>query len=378
MQAGAALRIQQLLMLPNQVDLFPLHRLSQITTLHVPIHGNEACLVVCCSFWLNALMFCALIKSMGSDEAVAQNERLLSRLELALKNKDLPFFERFYQEYLRSKEILMSPMLWELLQNNPQSLAAFNALDQGMSALHVQYLTIQKPDLFSRQKKTSQDPLKQYIFEEKIDDTFTRPYPTQRVIHGLEADLVSLHIDKHASALFDSLEIKLKNAQEAHFPYSQTDALKPFIRTLQLALSVRQNKIYTIVDKITQHPIGLIGYTHIRENLGLLELGFIHFSPQLKKTRAATDVVFLLLEYALFYLGYHACYWTCTTSNVASQRAAVRFGFTFCGDLVEKGLAIKRYVLTRDAWSTLREKFLQWLMPSNFDEDGHQKKKLRA
>ena len=61
---------------------------------------------------------------------------------------------------------------------------------------------------------------------------------------------------------------------------------------------------------------------------GAIEIGAIWFSPVLQRTRAATEAIFLLMQYAMDELRYQRLVWRCNAVNRASLNAAARYGFT--------------------------------------------------
>src|SRR5205823_2232523 len=58
-----------------------------------------------------------------------------------------------------------------------------------------------------------------------------------------------------------------------------------------------------------------------------LEIGHIWLGPELQRTTAATEALFLLIAHALDDLGYRRLEWKCNAANAASRAAACRLGF---------------------------------------------------
>ncbi|CDH25133.1 conserved hypothetical protein [Xenorhabdus bovienii str. kraussei Becker Underwood] len=116
----------------------------------------------------------------------------------------------------------------------------------------------------------------------------------------------------------------------------------------------------------------------IDKDNGVIEIGYVIFSNFLKKTRMATESVYLLIKYAFEDLGYRRVEWKCNNLNEASKRSALRFGFTFEG-VFRQAAVIKGH--NRDtAWfSMLDHEFMKikpnfeaWLSVENFYPDGKQ------
>lgn len=87
---------------------------------------------------------------------------------------------------------------------------------------------------------------------------------------------------------------------------------------------------FALVDPATGRATGSLTYMAIVEGFGTIEIGSVLFSPELQRTTAATEAVYLLASRA-FELGYRRLEWKCDARNQASRRAAERFGFTYEG-----------------------------------------------
>jgi RimJ/RimL family protein N-acetyltransferase len=139
---------------------------------------------------------------------------------------------------------------------------------------------------------------------------------------------------------------------------------------------------FAIVDAQTGKAVGTAALMRIDPAHGVIEVGSITFSPRLKKTRAATESMYLLMRRVFDELGYRRYEWKCDSLNVPSRSAAERYGFTFEGifrsAIVYKGR--KRdtawYSITNTEWPQVRAAFEEWLDPANFDDRGRQKRRL--
>jgi RimJ/RimL family protein N-acetyltransferase len=124
-------------------------------------------------------------------------------------------------------------------------------------------------------------------------------------------------------------------------------------------------------------------FLRITPEHGVIEIGNIWFSPALKQTAAATETVFLLACEAFDELGYRRLEWKCDSPNLASRRAAERFGFSFEGIFRQHAVVKGRnretawYALLDRDWPTARRAFELWLWPDNFDAHGSQRVGLR-
>ncbi len=136
-----------------------------------------------------------------------------------------------------------------------------------------------------------------------------------------------------------------------------------------------------LVVSIDDRPVGFACFMRIEPGLGVAEIGSISFSPSLQRTTAATEALHLMITH-LFDLGYRRCEWKCDDLNAPSRAAATRLGFTYEGTFRQ---AMHYKGRNRDTawfsildveWPVLRAANEAWLEPTNFDDDGQQRRAL--
>jgi RimJ/RimL family protein N-acetyltransferase len=141
---------------------------------------------------------------------------------------------------------------------------------------------------------------------------------------------------------------------------------------------------YTIVDAEAGKPVGTAALMRIDPVHGAIEVGSIAYAPRLKRTRAGTEAMYLLMRLVFDDLGYRRYEWKCDSLNGPSRAAAQRYGFTFEGvfrrAIVYKGRSRDTawYSIIAEEWPRIRSAFDAWLDPENFDEQGRQKCALEA
>lgn len=115
---------------------------------------------------------------------------------------------------------------------------------------------------------------------------------------------------------------------------------------------------------------------------GVIEIGSILWGPAIARSRIATEAFYLAARYAFDELGYRRFEWKCNDLNEPSKRAAERFGFTFEG-IFRQHMVVKGqnrdtawFAMTDAEWPSIKAKFLAWLSPENFDDNGQQRTKL--
>jgi len=140
---------------------------------------------------------------------------------------------------------------------------------------------------------------------------------------------------------------------------------------------------YAIVDA-DGRPRGIAALMEIRPAMRSCEVGHVVYSPELQRTRLATEAQYLLACYVFETLGYRRYEWKCNALNAASRRAALRLGFKFEGILRQHMIAKGRnrdtayFSMLDSEWPARKAAFERWLAPENFDELGQQKVSLSA
>ena len=162
-------------------------------------------------------------------------------------------------------------------------------------------------------------------------------------------------------------------------PYPDLDAFRD---SLTEQRDRRDYQFFTVTDARTKQPQGIVSYLSIVPEHGVIEIGNIWFSPELQRTRAATETIFLLAEHAFDELGYRRLEWKCNALNQPSRDAAKRFGFQFEGVFMNHRVVKGRnrdtawFAITDQRWPQIRAAFEAWLNPDNFDEEGQQRSRL--
>ncbi len=130
-------------------------------------------------------------------------------------------------------------------------------------------------------------------------------------------------------------------------------------------------------------PVGVAAYLRIAPADGSIEVGHLHYAPRLQRRPAATEAMYLMMQRA-FELGYRRYEWKCDALNAASRTAAQRLGLSFEGIFRQARVNKRRsrdtawYAAIDAEWPALREVFLTWLDPGNFDAQGRQRLRLSA
>jgi RimJ/RimL family protein N-acetyltransferase len=203
------------------------------------------------------------------------------------------------------------------------------------------------------------------------------------VLRGKYCVLEPLNIETHSELLFQSIGMDNEGASWTYLPYGPCHTLEAFQNWLKIATSDKDTLLYAIINADTQVPIGVSGYLRINPEDGVIEVGHLHFSKLLQKTPAATEAMYLMMQYALDDLKYRRYEWKCDSLNQPSRDAALRLGFTFEGIFRQHMVRKERnrdtawFSIMDSEWATIKEKFQKWLQPNNFDAHGCQLISLR-
>src|SRR5256886_3698988 len=167
-----------------------------------------------------------------------------------------------------------------------------------------------------------------------------------------------------------------------YLPYGPFAGKGDFMACLDQGAPVDDPLTFTLIDRQSHAARGLASFMRIVPEHGVIEIGHIWLSPQLQRTRQATEAIYLMSRHAFDDLGNRRLEWKCNAANAASRRAAERFGFTFEGVFRHHMLVKGRnrdtawYSITDSEWPTRRAAFEAWLAPANFDPAGVQRRAL--
>ena len=156
-----------------------------------------------------------------------------------------------------------------------------------------------------------------------------------------------------------------------------------FLDWLASRVDREDQRAYAIIDKTDggREAVGLFFLLQVKPDMGACEIGLV-YGPSLSRTIAGTEAVYRLAQYVMEASGYRRLEWRCGPDNLASVRAASRYGFTYEGTLRQtywvKGhnWDTRVYSILDSEWPAIGKRFEAWLAPENFDEEGRQIKAL--
>ena len=213
----------------------------------------------------------------------------------------------------------------------------------------------------------------------EIVENWTEPArPTGSELAGRYARLIPLDAYTHAEALFG--QFYGYDQLWDYMPYGPFDDAAAYHGWISETVAQPEHFFYAIQNLETGAWEGVASYLRINPASGSIEVGHICMSPALQRKRAATEAMFLMMEWA-FDAGYRRYEWKCNAGNLASRRAAQRYGFSYEGVFRQATISKGRnrdtawFAVIDKEWPALRAAFQQWLAPSNFD-DSQQRNRL--
>lgn len=202
--------------------------------------------------------------------------------------------------------------------------------------------------------------------------------PEAGVIEGEYARLEPL-IRRHASDLHTALQ----GVDETwdYLPYGPFFGIGEYARWVERMGTSRDPMFFAVIDRATRLPGGVMSLMRAQPDVGSIEVGHICLAPRLRRSRAATEAIFLLAAH-VFSRGYRRFEWKCDALNMPSRRAAQRFGFSFEGVFRQASIVKGRnrdnawYAMVDRDWPCLGSAYAEWLDPENFDGAGKQQRAL--
>lgn len=212
-----------------------------------------------------------------------------------------------------------------------------------------------------------------------VPDWSAPAMPVGDAMTGRYARLERLDANRHADGLFRAF-LGHDDLWD-YLPYGPFASSSAYHRWIRQQGEAQDPLFMAIFDRNRSEALGLASYLRITPKAGTIELGHIAMSPGLQKTRVATEAIYLMMEWA-FDAGYRRFEWKCNALNLASRRAAERFGLSYEGVFRQAAVIKGRnrdtawYAAVDGEWPALREAFETWLRPENFDASGRQIERL--
>ncbi len=217
-----------------------------------------------------------------------------------------------------------------------------------------------------------------------LENWQSRPVPERKIMQGQYCRVEPLQPAIHAPELYQAFAEDREGVDWTYMSYGPFLNFERFNQWL-VDLCCKDDPLFlAIIDKQTSLAVGMASFLRMDTASGVIEAGHIHFSPQLQKTRMATEAMYLMMRHVFDELGYRRYEWKCDACNEGSKKAALRLGFQFEG-LFRQAMVYKQrnrdtawFSIIDKEWAAIKVALEDWLDVSNFDDQGQQKSALQV
>jgi RimJ/RimL family protein N-acetyltransferase len=207
--------------------------------------------------------------------------------------------------------------------------------------------------------------------------------PPRTSITGRYCRIEPLDVERHLHDLYDAFSEDAEGSLWTYMAVGPFASIDDFQAWMKPASKTNDPLFHALIDLSTGKAVGMAAYMRIKQDVAVIEVGNISYSPRLQRTPTATEAMFLMMKRVFHELGYRRYEWKCDSLNEASRRAAERLGFNFDG-LFKQAVIYKGrnrdtawYSILDSDWPRLENAYRKWLSVDNFDKKGHQKQRLQ-
>ena len=206
--------------------------------------------------------------------------------------------------------------------------------------------------------------------------------PGHEPLVGRYCRIEPVDVARHAEDLYDAYRSAADGRDWTYLAVGPFESLAAYREHLARMAASADPFHHAVIDLATGKAVGTLALMRIDRANGVIEVGHVTYSPRLKRTRIATDAMFLLMTQVFDQWGYRRFEWKCDSLNGPSRAAALRYGFTFEGifrqAIVYRGRNRDTawFSIIDGEWPVLRASYARWLDAGNFDAQGRQVQKL--
>jgi RimJ/RimL family protein N-acetyltransferase len=209
-------------------------------------------------------------------------------------------------------------------------------------------------------------------------------HPQGSVMEGGHCRLVPVDVVDHSRDLYEAFLLDANHHNWTYLPYGPFEQFEDFRCWLEITSNSDDPCFFSVIDLSSGKAIGIASYLRITPDVGVIEVGHIHFSPLMQGSAISTEAMYLMMSLIFDDLGYRRYEWKCDSLNQPSCRAAQRLGFLFEGIFRQATLYKSRnrdtawFSILDSEWPVIKSVFENWLKEENFDLDGNQKTSLSS
>ncbi|MEM9026899.1 MAG: GNAT family protein [Pseudomonadota bacterium] len=208
--------------------------------------------------------------------------------------------------------------------------------------------------------------------------------PSGEPLQGTYCRLEKYDAAAHGSQVFEADRLDPSGKNWTYLPVGPFDKEADYLDWAEMATKSEDPFFYAVIDARSQKATGSASLMRIQPDNGVIEVGYINYTPALQRTPAATEAMYLLMRHCFEDLGYRRYEWKCDALNAPSRSAAERLGFQYEGlfrqDRINKGRNRDTtwFSIVDSEWPLCRDALKTWLAATNFDDEGQQRESLRS
>lgn len=209
-----------------------------------------------------------------------------------------------------------------------------------------------------------------------------RAQPARAAIAGRYCRVEPVDLERHAGDLYEAYSSAPDGGDWTYMSAGPFATFEAYREQLSRMAASADPLHYAIIDLASGKAVGTLALMRIDAANGVIEIGYVAYSPKVKRTPMGTEAQYLLMRHAFDDLGYRRYEWKCDHLNAPSRRAALRYGFQFEGifrqAIVYKGRSRDTawFSIIDSEWPRIKRGFEQWLAPDNFDAAKRQRATL--
>jgi RimJ/RimL family protein N-acetyltransferase len=209
-----------------------------------------------------------------------------------------------------------------------------------------------------------------------------RSRPPETPMTGRFCRLERLDAGRHGTDLYDAFALDTAGTMWTYLasgPFADEAACQAWLASIETATDPM---FFAYIDLATAKPVGIGSLMRISPADGVIEVGWLTYSPRLQRTPVSTEAMYLLMARVFDEFGYRRYEWKCNALNAPSRATAERLGFTYEGTFRQATIAKGHnrdtawYSIIDSEWPALKRAFSGWLAPANFDASGRQHQRL--
>ena len=194
--------------------------------------------------------------------------------------------------------------------------------------------------------------------------------------------LERLDVARHGRDLYEAFATDTTDAMWTYLavgPFADWPSCEAWLTSIAPA---QDPMFFAYIDLKTGRAVGIGSLMRISPADGVIETGWLTYSPLLQRTPVSTEAMYLKMARVFDELGYRRYEWKCNALNAPSRTTAERLGFIYEGTFRQATISRGRnrdtawYSIIDGEWPTIKRAYQTWLAPANFDAAGKQRQRL--